>query len=273
MQKKPHEEKSWDRKALEWLQTAGRISWRIMKWPLLVAVPIGVFTFTAWWSLISALSGEVLTVPDVRGKTIDDARFALASRSLDMTISEQEKHSQEIDKGLVIESDPPAGSKIKRGRNVKVTLSAGFKRVMVPNLLWKSVREAEMLGRQRGFRIISRDTAYSGTVPVGHIIAQDPDPDTAFVTETMNVLVSLGPHPKLMLVPKMEGKLLLPVLQDLREKGLPVTVRRRGESRDISTSDPYELRRMEIYRQWPEAGSYIDLISPETIILRVDWKY
>lgn len=254
------------------LAAAGSLTWKIIKWPLLVAVPIGVFTFTAWWSLISALTNDVLTVPDLRGRSLEEARFALSSRSLKAEIAEEREHSQEIDADLVLLSDPAAGARIKRGRTVRLVLSSGFERVLVPDLLNKSVREAELLGDQRGFRVGNINRAFSEAVPIGRIIAQNPAPHTALVTETVDVLVSAGPHPSLMLIPDMLGKPVLPVMESLRLAGFSFEVRERGSNEDISNADPFQLRRLYVYRQWPAAGSFIDMASPETILLRVDWR-
>lgn len=250
----------------------GRATWKFLKWPVLLAVPIGVFTFAAWWSLISALTNDVLTVPDLRGRTLEEARFALSSRSLTAEISEEREHSQEIDVDLVLRSDPAAGSRLKRGRTVRLVLSSGFERVLVPDLLNKSLREAELLGDQRDFRVGNINRAYSEAVPIGRIIAQNPAPHTALVTETVDVLVSAGPHPSLMLIPDMDGKPVLPIRDALRAKGLNVEIYPRGGNEDISNADPFQLRRMYVYRQWPPAGSFMDMASAETIILRVDWR-
>lgn len=243
-----------------------------LKWAFIIGVPVAVFAFTAWWSLISALSSDVQVVPDLRGSTQEEAKFALSSRSMKVSISEENKFSQEIDKGNVLETDPPAGAEVKRGRTIKLILSSGFKKVLVPDLMNKSVREAQILGEQNSFRVRQDDKVFSETVPVGHIVSQSPAPHTAFLTQTVDVLVSKGPRRKLVMVPDMVDSPLLPVLQQLRKSGMRVTVRRRGSSRDISNDEPFELRQMIIYRQDPLPGTFIDLVNQDEIILRVDWN-
>lgn len=244
--------------------------YKVFKWPVLIAVPLLVFAISAWWSLISSLSSEVQTVPDLVGKTQQEARFLLSSRGLDMLRDDAPRFSQVIDRGLILAHSPTAGTKIKRGRNVKVKLSAGFRRVLVPNLVMKSIREAELIARQKGLKLRERDSVYSDSIPPGRIIAQDPEPSSAFLTENIEVISSRGPAPKQVMVPDFEGRPLLPVLQFLRENGFKVTVRARGGSGDISYRDPFELRSYTIYRQSPAAGTFVYLMSPETIILRVE---
>lgn len=262
--------RSWAGAAKNWLGTAARVTARALKWPLLIAVPLGIFTVTAWWSLISALTSDVEMVPDVRGKTVEEARFALASRSLQMEVSENRKFSTDIDKGLVLETDPAIGAQIKRDRTVIITLSAGFKKTLVPDLLGSTITEARTVGERLGLRIRTRDTVYSTTVAQGRIIAQDPEPHSALVTQTVDVLVSAGEYPQLVMVPHLENRYLTAALEELRSTGLQVVVRRRGDSSDLSTADPYELRALRVYRQWPPPGSFIDLSHPEPVILRVE---
>lgn len=260
----------WAGTVSTWAGKAWKVFARAMKWPLLIAVPLGIFTVTAWWSLISALTSDVEMVPDVRSKTVEEARFALASRSLQMEVSENRKFSTDIDKGLVLETDPAIGARIKRDRTVIVTLSAGFKKTLVPDLLGTTITEARTIGERMNVRIRTRDSVYSSTVPQGRIISQDPEPHSALVTQTVDVLVSAGDYPQLVMVPHLENRSLTAALDDLRIAGLQVVVRRRGDVADMSAMDPYELRSLRVYRQWPPAGSFIDLSHPETVILRVD---
>jgi beta-lactam-binding protein with PASTA domain len=189
-----------------------------------------------------------------------------------LEISDTQKHSQEIDAGLVLESNPPSGAKIKRGRTVRVILSSGFPKALVPDLIAKSVREAQLLGDQENFTVRMQDLVFSESVPVGHIVAQVPEPNSHFINKVVHVLISRGPNRKLGKVPDFIDRPLLPVLRELRAQGMPFKVWRRGEgTRDISNNDPFELRRMRVYRQSPEPGTLVDMASPETIILRVDW--
>lgn len=260
------------RKIQQVLASTWKWTCKILKWPALIAVPCLVFAGTAWWSMLSSLSNEVQQVPDLRGKPVEEARFILASRGLNLVLEEREIHSQEIARGDVIETNPASGAKIKRGRNVHAFLSAGIKTRLVPNLLNKSAVAAQMLGRQQGFTVRSAGSIYSEAIPVGHVIAQNPEPNTAFIARQVEILISKGEHPRLISMPDVVGRPLLSVLQELKRNNLPVVVRRRGESADISNNEEYELRQYTIYRQYPDAGSFINLGNPEIVILRVEWS-
>jgi len=251
---------------------AGRILFTMVKWPVLIGMPMAVFAAVAWWSMLAALNTDVQVVPDLRGKSVDEASFMLSSRGLSLEVGERTLFSQEIAAGSIMESVPQPGDRLKRGRSVKVYLSAGIKTRLVPNLIDKSVVAAQMLGKQQGFTVKSAQSAYSETVPVGHVISQDPEPNTAFISQMVEILVSKGAHPRLVTMPQCSGRPLLPVLQELRSLRLPVVVRRRGETADISSREDFELRQYSIYRQYPEAGRFINLDNPGVVILRVDWS-
>ncbi len=138
----------------------GRLAWKIIRWPLFVAIAIAITLATAWWSMIGTLYNESLQVPELRDKTMDEAKFLLTSRGLKYVVSESEKHSQEIDFGLILETDPPANAGIKRNRTVEITLSSGFEKDLIPDLLDGSVREAQLLGQQSNFTVKELNRIY-----------------------------------------------------------------------------------------------------------------
>ena len=249
---------------------AGVVLLKIFKWPVLIAIPVAVFLLAAWWSLISLLSTDVQTAPDLRGRTPQEARFLLSSRGLRMVTDDLSSFSQEVGRGLVLEQDPAAGARLKRGRSVRVILSAGFRRVLVPNLLGKSLREAELVAGQRGFRLRQRYSVFSSGVPEGHVIAQDPQPTSCFVTEFIEVLASRGPRPRRVVMPELVGRPLLPVLEALRRQGLRVQALPRGSREDVSTRDRSVLRSYVIYRQSPQPGEVIELPGAELVLLRIE---
>lgn len=245
---------------------------KALKWPLLIALPVVIFLISAWLSLLSSLSSDVKTVPDLINMYPEQAREQLSVRSLKLAINEKREFSDWHDEGTVTAQEPGLGARIKRGRTVHVTLSAGPRNVLVPNLQGMSLREAQLIAEQKGFKLRRRLSIYSDIVQEGCVIAQSPQPSTAFVTESIDVLESKGPRPRLALIPRMEGQPLLPVLDLLRSEGVKVLVFARGSSEEISNRDRFELRRCVIYRQSPKAGLFIQLPSSEEVILRVDWS-
>ncbi len=269
---KPESLGAFFRGAVDGSVKLGKFMLRVLKWPALLALPLLIFALAAWWSLISSLSSDVREVPDLIDMQPEGAAEILSMRSLRLEVEDQRKYSDIYGEGRILGQEPAAGSRIKRGRNVSVTLSAGFRQILVPNLAGMSLREATLVAEQKGFKVRRRLTSYSEEVQEGSVIAQTPQPSTPIITEFIDVLESRGSRPKLVMLPRLVGRPLLPVLDALRDQGLRVIVMREGSTQDISGGDRFELRHYQIYRQSPEAGEFVTIPGSEEVILRVRWS-
>ena len=269
---KPESLGAFFRGAVDGSVKLGKFVLRMLKWPALLALPLLIFALAAWWSLISSLSSDVREVPDLIDMQPAAAADMLSMRSLRVKVEDQRKYSDIYMEGRILGQDPAAGSRIKRGRIVSVTLSAGFRQVLVPNLVGMSLREATLVAEQKGFKVRRRLTSYSDEVQESLVIAQSPQPSTPIITEFIDVLESRGSRPKLVMLPRLVGRPLLPVLDALRDQGLRVIVMRQGSTQDISGGDRFELRHYQIYRQSPEAGEFVAIPGSEEVILRVRWS-
>ena len=79
-------------------------------------------------------STHMVTVPDVRGKTQNDAVGAL--KALGFSVNSVSQSSSTVASGTVISQDPLAGSSKPKGSSVTITVSSGpGKRAAVPGLL------------------------------------------------------------------------------------------------------------------------------------------
>lgn len=123
-------------------------------------------------------SGEQLVeVPSIRGRSVRDARFTLERTGLSMGNISYEL-SDVYPENTVVAQGVPSGTEVPRGSSIHVVVSQGSEanRVMVPELVGKSVSEAQRLLHQRGLKI--------GT------ITHQPIPDLL-----PNTIVQQYPHP------------------------------------------------------------------------------
>ena len=91
--------------------------------------------------LVISTGTPTVQVPRLRGLTEDDARAAL--RQAGLSVGEtQEARSDDIEAGLVIRSDPPAGSEVTVGSNVSYLVSAGPESVQLPDVSGDAEGEA-----------------------------------------------------------------------------------------------------------------------------------
>ncbi|WP_422115639.1 Stk1 family PASTA domain-containing Ser/Thr kinase [Brachybacterium sp. UNK5269] len=91
---------------------------------------------------------ELVQVPEVVGQSEEDARTALSEVGLEPTFEQVE--SADVEEGLVIETDPPAGQEVPAGSAVAVTVSAGPEPVTVPEIVGQSREDAEQLLEDAG---------------------------------------------------------------------------------------------------------------------------
>lgn len=66
--------------------------------------------------------GETETVPDVRGRSVEDARASLSDAGFS---SYEEEEDSDTPRGTVIRTEPGAGSEVTKGSNIKIVVSTG----------------------------------------------------------------------------------------------------------------------------------------------------
>ena len=126
-------------------------------------------------TVVLALSGgqRSAEVPVVTNMSQQQARISIENTGLTMgTATEQ---LSDLPRGLVVASNPPAGTKIELPGSVDIVLSKGPATIQVPDLYGRSIGEARSMIEQLGLRIagISRDT--SSLQPENTIIRQLPE--------------------------------------------------------------------------------------------------
>jgi eukaryotic-like serine/threonine-protein kinase len=182
-----------------------------------------VFLSTAVLSSRVIQKGDIVSVPDVSGKTLAEAERDLAQKRLPL----QEKgieFNDRYERGKIISQDPPAGSKIRVNRPIRVVVSSGSELVEVPALVGRSLEAASKVlgegGLQRG--LISQ--IHTARHAAGRIIAQEPAPGGQKIKRTtpLNFLVSQGEIEPRYLMPDLIYKKAVPTMNILRELGFRV---------------------------------------------------
>jgi serine/threonine-protein kinase len=122
------------------------------------------------------LKGETVTVPDLTGKTVAQARTELAKKDLSVAQRGSE-FNDSLERGLVIRQDPAPDSRIHVTTVVQVVTSAGSQSVKVPNLINKSLDTGLTLLQAGGLYKGKLSQIHTSRYPAGRVIAQKPAPD------------------------------------------------------------------------------------------------
>ena len=119
------------------------------------------------------LKSEVVTVPDVVGKTVAQARADLARKDLSLAQRGTEPNDR-LEKGLVSRQDPAPGSRVRNTTPVQVLTSSGSGTVTVPDLVGKPLDEALTLLQAAGLTKGRLTQVHTPRLPAGRILDQKP---------------------------------------------------------------------------------------------------
>jgi beta-lactam-binding protein with PASTA domain/tRNA A-37 threonylcarbamoyl transferase component Bud32 len=144
-------------------------------WILVPLLIIGAFVGVGYYFLASGggeAGGGTVTIPPVRTQTAEVATKTLTN--LGLTVVPVEEFDSEVEKGTVIDTDPPANTQVEKGSEVKLIVSKGVKQVEVPDVLGKSIDEARAELEKAGF--VPQIVTKVSSRPQGKVFASDPKP-------------------------------------------------------------------------------------------------
>lgn len=127
---------------------------------------------------------QLAVVPELKGRSIRDTKFALERSGLKLGAVLREI-SKEFPEGTIISQDVTAGAKVKRGSYIRVTQSAGqtIDSLVVPSVVGKTLTEAQKVLTQKGFKVGSITYQINADLLPNTVIDQLP---------RMNEIVSYG---------------------------------------------------------------------------------
>jgi eukaryotic-like serine/threonine-protein kinase len=158
----------------------------------LAALAFGVGYLLTAVVLFPAGEGDrIVTVPDVRGATLDEARRILAGADLPLERGSVLPHPQ-TPEGSILAQSPLPGQETVAGTPVRVTISAGAARRTIPNLDGMPAEGAGRALEAAGFTVRFEEVEHER--PTGTVLAVQPAPGSQVQLPASVVLrVSSGP--------------------------------------------------------------------------------
>tara|TARA_B100001093_G_C26788321_1_gene997745 strand:- start:408 stop:1082 length:675 start_codon:yes stop_codon:yes gene_type:complete len=142
---------------------------------------------------------------NVKGKQLEYAIDILSSEGHKGIVSDT-LFSSAFKPGMVIDQYPSTNMKVKEGRTVRLTIVTPEKSVMVPDLLGRSERSAELDIRQVGLEIDTVYKEYNSDVPAGNVTWQYPKGgDMLSRGMGVHLTISLGVPPNFFQAPNVFG--------------------------------------------------------------------
>jgi serine/threonine-protein kinase len=189
---------------------------------IFILIFLNLFFLSATLAYKITIAGEMANVPDLTGKTLDEAKDILQGKKLSVVKSgvALDKH---FERGQIISQDPPPKSKVKLNKIVKVVLSAGLEKVSVPKLTGKDLQSVGEIFQDVGLVKGNISHVHTSGFPAGRVISQHPPEQTEVpVHSSVNLLVSQGDLEERYLMPDLLGKQASQVIAKLKEMGFRV---------------------------------------------------
>lgn len=129
---------------------------------ILIAITAFLLLTAALWALDAWTGhGKEQVVPDVANMPLNEAVATLHRFNLNAEVVDS-VHNDAVARGCIVDQVPPAGDKVKPGRDIYLTINAfSPKRISVPDLTGSSARQAVSMLRSLGFINVDTETVPS----------------------------------------------------------------------------------------------------------------
>ncbi len=182
-------------------------------------------------SVIVSKGKDLVTVPDVTGKFLNDAMRIISNAGLRVGATPGDFNDQ-VDEDYVISHDPAGRTRVAKGTYVSLLVSKGPRPLKVPLLVGKTIDEARSTLSSMGLDIHT-DEVNDDEVETGRVIRQDPAQGVGIAKgESVSVTVSKGPSQ--VTVPSVVGLGEEAAKAQLQDAGFAVQVKN-----GVSGSDLY----------------------------------
>ena len=189
---------------------------------LSIVVAGATFGLFAIAGLQVGLRFREVDVPDLAGRTVDEATALLDDLDLALRIEPQSRIHATIPAEHVATQDPAAGLTTRSRRRVTVWLSSGLSAGSVPTLIGQSERGARARLQEDALGLSRISEIRSGGYPSDAVVAQEPPPQGS--ATSVSVLINRGERGATYVMPDLIGIHGGSATEVLRARGFRVTV-------------------------------------------------
>ena len=170
--------------------TKRRISKRVRRNRIIAAMLAVALGITGWYVLVGP--GSRIVVPSIVGASVDEANAALTPLGLRSEVVEK-RFDEDIAAGKILESDPSGGGKIDAGGSVKLVISKGQERYVIPVLTGLTPEVAVKTLTTQPLKSAGIVEEFYSTIPKGLVISTNPSNGQKVKRDTpVTILVSKG---------------------------------------------------------------------------------
>ena len=227
---------------------------RIFKYFLLALMLLMVATLSALTAMRLAIHGGEVKVPKIIGMTPEDAAAILTDRGLIMDVQDR-FYSPEVSEGKIMSQAPSPDAVVRRAYRVRVAVSLGPQRALIPDLIGKSGRTAEISVQRRGLEVGTVAVLHLPDFPPDQVVAQSPAPNANIMTSPkVSLLVSAPADEQSYVMPNFVGQHLADASHAISEVGLRIG---KIEGLDSTSLGKNPSSGLIIARQSPAPGARV----------------
>nr|WP_206760435.1 Stk1 family PASTA domain-containing Ser/Thr kinase [Bacillus xiamenensis] len=221
------------------------------KWPWIVASIFFILT-TATILAITVFPGFLfpkdIEVTDVSGMTVEKAEDTLKKAGFTVAADPIEIADNEIEKGLVVKTDPNIGTKVKEGTEIQLYESTGKEKTELPDVTGEKVEKAKEILEKKGFKQVVVEEVNDNDTESGIVMEQQPSASTELVAadEEVTLTVSLGP-----------ADITLRDLTTYSKQAASNYLEDNGLKLDEKEAYSDDVPKGEVVKQEPEAGTAV----------------
>ena len=217
--------------------------------------------------------GQTIEVPDLTNMSVDNARHEASREDLRIEVIDS-IYVRRMQKGAVYSQNPKAGTKVKKGRRIMLTINAmNAKKVSMPNLVGYSMRQAKAELNARGLAL--GKLIYVNDIATNNVLRQiyhnrEIRPGRQIETGSeIDLQVGLNPSDNMTYVPNVKGMKYLRAVDAVHDNSLNL-----GKVVFDKTVKNYtDSLNATVYKQSPGASkSPLLMGSDVTIHLSMDIK-
>ena len=161
--------------------------WGAGKVVVLLAALGATYLLSAFLSARLAMRAREVTVPDLAGRSVNDASAALEDLGLTLKVDENRRVDAKVPAGAILQQDPTPGVSVRRPRSIHVWVSEGNLTTPVPSLVGDTERSAAVRLQQAGLVLTATAEVRTHDYPPDAVIAQDPAPGAHSTTVALLV--------------------------------------------------------------------------------------
>ena len=155
---------------------------------------------------------KTVTIPNILGDDYRDAKVALQNLNFGLDIVRAEDaYSDDFGPGQVMKVEPQAGTAVKRGTTVTITVSRGAENVTVVSFVKMNIDQAMATAQEMGLTVGAATYTYDAAFSEGAVISQTIEPGTTVPSGTTISFTVCKPQ-------SMTREVTFEVPQDIQDK-------------------------------------------------------